>query len=84
MDLLVEMVNVNGGYTLLPAEFKSTKEQRGFRKRLVSPYGSPAREIIGVFPQRSYKTPHLERMVKEIQLVFSQRSTVPFHMLDWK
>ena len=78
MDLLVEMVNMNGGYTLLPASFKSAKENPAFRKRLVSPYGSPAREIIGVFPQRSYKTPHLER------LVFSQRSDVPLHILDWK
>jgi LysR family hydrogen peroxide-inducible transcriptional activator len=84
MDLLVEMVNMNGGYTLLPAAFKSAKENPEFRKRLVSPYGSPAREIIGVFPQRSYKTPHLERIVKEIQLVFSQRSDVPLHILDWK
>jgi LysR family hydrogen peroxide-inducible transcriptional activator len=84
MDLLVEMVNVNGGYTLLPAEFKSTKEQQGFRKRLASPYGYPAREIIGVFPQRSYKTPHMERMIKEIQLAYPRKSNAPLHILDWK
>ena len=84
MDLLVEMVNVNGGYTLLPAEYKSTKEQQGFRKSLASPYGYPAREIIGVFPQRSYKTPHMERMVKEIQLAFTQARNAPLHILDWK
>lgn len=84
MDLLVEMVNINGGYTLLPAEFKSTKEQPGFRKRLASPYGYPAREIIGVFAQRSYKTPHMERMVKEIQLAYPQARNAPLHILDWK
>jgi LysR family hydrogen peroxide-inducible transcriptional activator len=84
MDLLVEMVNMNGGYTLLPAEFKSTKEQPGFRKRLASPYGYPAREIIGVFAQRSYKTPYMERMVKEIQLAYPQARNAPLHILDWK
>lgn len=84
MDLLVEMVNMNGGYTLLPSEFKSTKEQVGFRKRLSSPYGYPAREIIGVFPQRSYKLPYMERMIKEIQLAFPRKSNEPLHILDWK
>jgi hypothetical protein len=84
MDLLVEMVNMNGGYTLLPAEFKSTKEQPGFRKRLASPYGYPAREIIGVFAQRSYKTPYMQRMVKEIQLAYPQERNAPLHILDWK
>lgn len=84
MDLLVEMVNMNGGYTLLPASFKSTKERPQFRKRLASSYGYPAREIIGVFPLRSYKAPQLERMVKEIQLAFTQRNKAPLHILDWK
>ena len=84
MDLLVEMVNVNGGYTLLPSEFQSTKEQVRFRKRLGSPYGYPARDIIGVFPQRSYKIPYMERMIKEIQLAYPRKSNEPLHILDWK
>lgn len=84
MELLVEMVNLNGGYTLLPAMFKSAKENSSFRKRLLSPYGAPAREIIGVFPQRSYKLPHIERMVKEIQVIFSKQNDVALHVLDWK
>ena len=45
LDLLVEMVNSNGGYTILPSRYKSSKEKKGYRKQLMSPYGFPAREI---------------------------------------
>ena len=84
LDLLITMVNQNGGYTLLPSNFRSPLERKGYRKKIHSAYGRPAREIIAVFSQRSYKVQHLEKMVREIQHTFTTKDKGTFCLLDWK
>ena len=84
LELLVTMVNQNGGYTLLPANYKSILEKSRFRKKIQSSYGRPAREIIGVFAHRNYKASNLEKIIREIQHEFNKIDNGPFYLLDWK
>jgi len=50
----------------------------------MSPYGFPAREIIAVYAQRSYKNLNLERLIKELQLEYRHQETEKLYVLDWK
>jgi LysR family hydrogen peroxide-inducible transcriptional activator len=85
LEILVDMVNINGGYTLIPANYASPKMDAGKLKSLQSNYGMPAREILGVFAHKSHKTERLQTMLREIQLKYPYRKAKELlQILDWK
>jgi len=67
-----------------PPIFALLSNVQGIEKKIHSAYGRPAREIIAVFSQRSYKVQHLEKMVREIQHTFTTKDKGTFCLLDWK
>jgi len=85
LEILVDMVNINGGYTLIPANYASPKMDAGKLKSLQSNYGMPAREILGVFAHKTHKTTSIQIILREIQLKYAtQKATGPLQLLDWK
>ena len=54
-------------------------------KHLVSSLGVPAREIIGLYPERSIKKENVERILREIQLKYGLRKKLEhYNLLSWK
>jgi LysR family hydrogen peroxide-inducible transcriptional activator len=84
LPLLVEMVDKNGGYTLIPSNFNLTEKQRHGIKPIADLQASPAREVIALIPNRSMKMQHLEALVRQIQLFYGQKKTNKnLLVLDW-
>lgn len=85
IDLLIEMVNANGGYTLVPEHFYLNEEQRSHLKRVENLDGFPAREIIGLYHNRSIKKESIEKMLRVAQLQYSKPySDQKLSILNWK
>ena len=83
LDLLMKMVDLNGGYTLVP-EFYNYKGN-GFKK-MVDPITneSPARQIIGLMPAKSVRKEASEALLRIIQMRYSKNVKENFRVLDWK
>ena len=60
LPLLVEMVDNNGGYTLIPAHFRLKAEQMSGIKQIADLQAAPAREVLALTPNRSMKMQHIE------------------------
>lgn len=85
IDLLVEMVNENGGYTLIPEHYQLKDEYRIHLKRVENLDGFPAREIIGLYHNRSIKKENIEKMLRSAQLQYSKSySDQKLSILNWK
>jgi len=87
IDMLMKMVDLNGGYTLVPANYQMTLDQH---KNLHSIHAksinqSPAREVVALLPKRSIKFDSIERLIRQIQ---HQYPTVvdlnKFQLLGWE
>jgi hypothetical protein len=81
------MVNQNGGYTLVPSNYLSdTLNKDHFYSIHSSSNGqSPAREVIALFSNRTYKKNTLEQLVREIQHEFpTENSREQFELLKWQ
>jgi LysR family hydrogen peroxide-inducible transcriptional activator len=84
LPLLIEMVDKNGGYTLIPSNFSLRAEQRSGIKQIADLQASPAREVIALIPNRSMKMQHLEALVRQIQHFYGQKKTNKnLLVLDW-
>ena len=85
IDLLVEMVNENGGYTLIPEHYQLKDEYLIHLKRVENLDGFPAREIIGLYHNRSIKKENIEKMLRSAQLQYSKSySDQKLSILNWK
>ena len=87
IDILLKMVNQNGGYTLVPSNYLSdTLNKDHFYSIHSSSNGqSPAREVIALFSNRTYKKNTLEQLVREIQHEFpTENSREQFELLKWQ
>jgi LysR family hydrogen peroxide-inducible transcriptional activator len=84
LPLLIDMVNKNGGYTLIPAHFRLKPEQQQGIKSIAELQAAPAREVIALVPNRSMKMPHLEAMIRQIQHFYGHKKTNKnLLVLDW-
>ncbi|MEY4992857.1 MAG: hypothetical protein RI948_1744 [Bacteroidota bacterium] len=84
LPLLIEMVDKNGGYTLVPAHYKLKAAQHSGIKNIADLQAAPAREVIAIIPNRSMKMPHLEAMIRQIQHFYGQKKTNKnLLVLDW-
>jgi hypothetical protein len=85
VELLMNMVDQDGGYTLVPEFYRMTKQQRDSLKHIRSGTSKnyPAREIIALAGHRTTKWGSIERMIREVQLSFGSRSTEHLEVLSW-
>lgn len=84
MDLLMNMVDQHGGYTLIP-EFFGKRKKENF-KRIKSSLGEvPAREIIALTKNRSAKWKGIERLLRDVQLNYAIQADDQelFRLLQW-
>jgi LysR family hydrogen peroxide-inducible transcriptional activator len=84
LPLLVEMVDKNGGYTLIPSHFRLKAEQQTGIKQIADLQATPAREVLALTPNRSMKMQHIEALIRQIQLFYGQKKTNKnLLVLDW-
>jgi LysR family hydrogen peroxide-inducible transcriptional activator len=84
LPLLLEMVEQQGGYTLIPGHFKLKPEQHKGIKKLSGPTAAPAREIIALTPNRSMKTENIKALIRSMQLYYGIKAqNKHLQVLDW-
>jgi len=84
MKLLRQMVEMNGGYTLIPERSVGKKSPK--YKRIRSSIGEvPARQIIALSPNRSTKWASIEKIVRSVQLFYGQKKNhEEMKLLSWE
>ena len=84
IDLLKRMVELHGGYTLIPANY--IEKMNDDYKTITSQTGEiPAREIISITSNRSAKWENLEKLIRNIQLFYGKsKNEDNFQLLSWK
>lgn len=84
MGLLKQMVEMNGGYTLIPE--RSIHDKTSAYKRIRSSIGEiPARQIIALSSNRSTKWRSIEQLVRSVQLHYGDKKDVAeLRLLSWK
>lgn len=82
IDLLIQMVDRHGGYTLVPENH--IKQFNSNYKSIVSETGEfPAREIIALVLNRTQKWASIERIIRECQLKYVSVSNKKVTTLSW-
>ena len=87
IEMLMKMVDINGGYTLVPSNYQLPDRQKKDVHRIFSSINneSPAREIIAVLPNRSVKDASIELLIREIQHKYSlEIDQNKFQLLGWE
>jgi len=85
IDLLINMTEQHGGYTLIPEFYHSNEKQQKCIKSIVTSNSSfhPARDIIAIYPNRSIKEIAINQMIREIQLQYNKKIQ-NYDVLNWK
>lgn len=83
IELLMKMVDLKGGYTLVPEFYQVNSPSI---KELIdeSTKEFPAREVIALLPSKSLKKDACEALVRIIQLEYSQRTKKNLRVLNWR
>lgn len=86
LELLLKMVDLHGGYTLVPEFYKLNEQQKSNLKHIqtVNYNTVPAREIIALVPNRSLKWSTIERLLRDIQLSYNKGTKDNLEVLNWK
>ncbi len=84
IDLLMKMVEQNGGYTLIPENIEFPAEKRAFLKTLENKNSFPAREIVALFPRRTMKKSTINEIIRVIKSKFPTSDKGNLTILDWK
>ena len=85
LKLLMEMVDNEGGYTLIPENLPMSEKRKKALVQINSKFGSPAREIIAVFPNRTIKSNGIDRIIRDVQLNFmTSGKSKKINVLGWK
>jgi LysR family transcriptional regulator, hydrogen peroxide-inducible genes activator len=86
IEMLMRMVRQNGGYTLLPKNYTTilTDKKDAFKKIIDDRTKlSPGRNVIGVYPQKNYKTKSIEVILNTIKEKFTNLETDNISILKW-
>lgn len=85
IELLVKMVDMHGGYTLIPKHYSDILGKNDL-KRIQSDdlQEFPAREIIAVSANRSSKWQAMERLIRSVQLKYGSPEKTPLKLLNWQ
>lgn len=83
MEILTKMVDLNGGYTLVPEFYHLNHLQL---KRIFDPHMKefPARQIIGLVPTKSPKMDIIDRFLRIVQGQYNTQKRDDFRILNWK
>jgi LysR family hydrogen peroxide-inducible transcriptional activator len=87
VDMLIKMVDINGGYTLVPNFYIDENQNRNGFYSIFSSVGdqNPVRSVIGLFSGRSYKKNIIEELIREIQHTFPDSDKRAKHqIINWK
>lgn len=85
LKLLMEMVDKEGGYTLIPENLSISDKRKKSLVQITTKFGSPAREIIAVFSKRTLKIKGVERLIRDVQHEFNQKEkSKKINILGWK
>lgn len=85
IELLVKMVDIHGGYTLIP-EFYADVLSVNKLNQIVSDElnQNPAREVIALSNNRTSKWHTMERLIRSVQLKYADHETKSFKLLNWQ
>lgn len=83
VELLMKMVDLNGGYTLVP-EYYNIQKDKLIRLLDEKNREYPAREIISLVQNRSYKMELIEKMIRLIQLHYGRTRKDVLRLLNWR
>jgi LysR family hydrogen peroxide-inducible transcriptional activator len=83
IDILTKMVDLNGGYTLIPEYYNH--QLKGI-KRLQDTHTKefPARQIIALTPHKSSKKDSIDALLRLIQGNYNTQKKDDLRILDWK
>jgi LysR family hydrogen peroxide-inducible transcriptional activator len=87
MELLIKMVDMNGGYTLVPKHYKTlfNNVKGSFHSIKDSKTNvSPARSIIGLQSNRNNKNDSIQKIVQSVQLSLNKFPKKDFNIINWK
>jgi hypothetical protein len=80
----MRMVEINGGYSLIPFYYKVNEEKKRFLKSLITSNNTkPAREIIALAPNKSMKLNFIDTIIREIQLQYSKNNEENLEIISW-
>jgi LysR family hydrogen peroxide-inducible transcriptional activator len=84
IEMLVKMVDLNGGYTLVPQNISLPSEKRHNLKHIHSQgFNSfPGRSVVAVCSQRSSKWAIMEKLIRSVQLQYGTNEKL--EILSWK
>jgi LysR family hydrogen peroxide-inducible transcriptional activator len=85
IDLLENMVRLNGGYTLVPEHYIK-RNSKDYRTITSSTGELPAREVIAIASNRSNKWDIVERLIRTVQLKYNKsvEQQQNYKLLNWK
>ena len=84
IEFLQRMVQLHGGYTLVPENYIGEKSDDYKQVKSVIG-GAPAREIIALTSNRTTKWSTLERLIRNVQLKYSQSAdSMNYQLLNWQ
>lgn len=85
LDMLVRLVDANGGYTLIPEKYVATFNRNSDRfKRIVNENGqSPGRSVIALSAYRHTSWNTIEKMIRSVQLRYAGAGE-HLELLSWK
>jgi LysR family hydrogen peroxide-inducible transcriptional activator len=87
LEMLLRMVNLYGGYTLIPHHYQqilALDNSENFKTILSPRQKIPVRNIVGISQNRNYKWKSIEKIIHQIQHQFPFTSNGSFDLLNWK
>lgn len=87
LELLIKMVDLNGGYTLVPKQYISFLNRvRGAFHTIKDAHTntSPARSIIALQRHRNIKSESIEKIIDSIRFSLNSNSKKNFSIVNWK
>jgi len=85
IDLLMRMADLNGGYTLIPENYKSNfpNKQAAFKQIVDGVNHSPGRSVIAVSAYRHANWDSMEKIIRSIQLRYGSETRANLELLSW-
>lgn len=84
IEILMKMVEQNGGYTLIPENIDVPNDKRENLKTLTHKNLNPAREVIALFPKRTIKSITIKEIIKIIKRNVLSSKNDNLTILNWK
>lgn len=87
IELLIKMVDINGGYTLVPKHYADIlKNIKGSFHHIEhsKTKATPARSIIGIQSVRNTKSESIQKIISSIKLVLNKPNNKEMDIINWK